>query len=299
MAEIVEAPLSFYLDLEPGSVADLEVVARAALAWVSAIKEAAYIVDPSIEISVELLDGERSSLRLNTLLKVLDNFVGTVEAGADRYPHLKALAKALAFVVISTPLAVTAEDIYRAIIGDDNNVVELSHQSKAELIEEIRRALKPDVATRQKEEIFVALAKDPSVKAVGVTSNPSKRPSILIERADYLNWVNSGTSLEVAETSRVREEVWPVTLISPVLQNAERSWKFMKAGLPEFGAVMKDKAFLEAMAHGQLHVELRQGIEMTVRIEIKEKYVGGVWIPIERSIVEVIKPTFFRSGIAF
>jgi hypothetical protein len=40
----LEAPISLYLELEPETAADLEVVARATLAFSAAVKELAYVL---------------------------------------------------------------------------------------------------------------------------------------------------------------------------------------------------------------------------------------------------------------
>ncbi len=61
--------VSLYLDLEPGKKPDLEVVARAALAYVEAIKEAGFILNPGMDVSVEFVSGTEGSLSLNTILK--------------------------------------------------------------------------------------------------------------------------------------------------------------------------------------------------------------------------------------
>ena len=64
-------PLSLYLDLEKGATADLEVVSRAALAWSAAIKDLAFILDPSIEIRVEIASGTPGSFSLNSLIRTV------------------------------------------------------------------------------------------------------------------------------------------------------------------------------------------------------------------------------------
>jgi hypothetical protein len=61
--------VSLYLDLEPGKKADLEVVARVALAYVEAIKETGFILNPGMDVSLEFVSGTPGSLSLNTVLK--------------------------------------------------------------------------------------------------------------------------------------------------------------------------------------------------------------------------------------
>jgi len=67
----VEEPISLYLELEPGTVADLEVVAQASLAFAAAIREIAFVLDPSIEVSLKLASGTEGSLSLNTIVRTV------------------------------------------------------------------------------------------------------------------------------------------------------------------------------------------------------------------------------------
>src|SRR5689334_10882990 len=64
-----ETPLSLYIELEEGTKPDIEVVARAALAFGQGIREAAFVIDPSLEVRVQLVSGSESSLSLNSLIR--------------------------------------------------------------------------------------------------------------------------------------------------------------------------------------------------------------------------------------
>lgn len=295
----VEAPVSIYFGLEQGKKADLEVIAEAAIAWVAAVREMAAVVDPSLEVSVEIVDGDESSLWLN-VLTAIESKLERVERGGEKFPRLWALAKGLAFIVVATPLTVTAEDIWRAITEENPAIVaELSPQARQELIEDFKKALREDVARPEKRQFFRSVEKDTVVSAVGISSRPHGTPKLLTTREQFVSYVRSGVVEEATENSRKRTETWDVTLISPVLENAERSWRFIRPGLPEFGAVMRDKAFLEAIEHGGVHVELRKGIQMMVELQFRERFEGGVWVTIERSVVRVISPTYDRGEFDF
>ena len=65
------APISLYLDLVPGEKADLEVAARASLAFAEAIKAAAYFLEPGLQVKIELESGSEGNLSLNSILKRL------------------------------------------------------------------------------------------------------------------------------------------------------------------------------------------------------------------------------------
>jgi hypothetical protein len=69
--------------------------------------------------------------------------------------------------------------------------------------------------------------------------------------------------------------------------------------MPEFGAVMRDKAFLEAIEIGGVHVELRKGIQMIVEIQFKERFENGVWVTLERNVLKVLQPSYDPGGLRF
>ncbi len=73
---MAQAPISVYLDLEAGRVADMEVVARAALAFSAAVKDLAYVIDPGLDLRIELQSGTEGSLNLNTILRNLKDHKG-------------------------------------------------------------------------------------------------------------------------------------------------------------------------------------------------------------------------------
>ncbi len=70
LADDIE-PFSLYLDLEPGQLIDLDSAAKISLALSSAIREAAFVLDPSISVRVMLLSGTEGSFSLNTFIKSL------------------------------------------------------------------------------------------------------------------------------------------------------------------------------------------------------------------------------------
>jgi hypothetical protein len=65
-------PFSLYLELEEGRLLDIEVAAKIALALGAAIREAAFIIDPSIDIKIELVSGTEGSFSFNTFIKSLN-----------------------------------------------------------------------------------------------------------------------------------------------------------------------------------------------------------------------------------
>ena len=79
-------PISLYFDLKEGEFAKLESVAKSALAFSAALKEAAFVIDPSLEIEIELRRGQEGSLSLDAIIK-------TIKQAADGPPaNLKTIA---------------------------------------------------------------------------------------------------------------------------------------------------------------------------------------------------------------
>lgn len=294
-----EAPVSIYFGLQEGETASLEAIAEASIAMVSAMRDMLKAIDPGLEVTVDILDGDRGSLWLNTLTAI-EQKLDHLHRGGEQYPRLWALAKGLAVIVVATPLSVSAEDVWRSITDDNPAVVaKLSQQDKQELIEDFKKALRDDVAKPQKTQFYRSAEKDTAIIEVGIAPEPRGKPKVLVERSRFSSYVSAGTSEELTEDIRKRTETWDVTLVSPVLENSERSWRFIRAGMPEFGAVMRDKGFLEAIELGGVHVELRKGIQMSLEIQFKERFEAGVWLTLERSVIRVLQPSYDRGGLGF
>ena len=301
-AALDQTPLSIYFGLEPGKSANLEAVAEASLAWVASLREMLAIVEPGASFEVELVDGDRGSLWLNTLIKFLKGAeakLEQVEKGGAEYPRLWALARGLAIIIIATPVSLTAQNVWQKLVGEEPKLVRLTPEAQQELIEQFKIALQPTVAREERRQFFRAIERDTSINAVGVAPAPtSHAPAALTSRDEFTAFIQGATvDDEAVERARTRTDTVEATLVSPVLENAERSWRFRVQGYPEFGAVMRDRDFLAAIEHGGVHVELRQGIRMVLLIEFKEAFEGGVWRTTERNVREVVSPTYDRNRL--
>lgn len=71
LREGVVENISLYVALEPGTKADLEVIARASLEFAATLREVAYVIDPSIDLRIEIESGTPGSLSLNSVLRFL------------------------------------------------------------------------------------------------------------------------------------------------------------------------------------------------------------------------------------
>ncbi|WP_298196035.1 hypothetical protein [Novosphingobium sp.] len=291
------APISLYFDIEKGRRADLSVVAEAAIAWAQTVREIIDNLEPGLEIRIEIVDGEQGSLWINTLVKI-EKFLEAVEKGGKRYPHIWALVRGFAIIVVATPLSVTAEDIWKSLVGEKPELVKLSDEDKRKIVNDLAKALRENVAPKPKQRFYKAVLSDPVIKGVGVASDTKRRPELVASR-NQIELVIRSDQVDDEPTTRRRTEELDVVLVSPVLRNAERSWRFLRPGLPEFGAVMKDRGFLDALVRGGIHVELREGISMKVEIEYKERREGNLWITEDRAVLRVIEPNYDRGGLSF
>lgn len=289
--------ISLYFTLKAGEKADLEVVAKAALEWLDAVRAAARELEPGAQIKVEIVDADYASLSLNTVFEWVESQLERIDRGSGRYPRLRKLAVALALFVPTTgvqtysyyfgpqPIAVLSEE--------DRKLLEEDHKLLRELLE--RTTKNPEVDSKR-EKFFRTLERDPSITGAGLLEEPkAAAPLVLVPSGQFAE--RSGLwalqTVEEAPTERTIYPVIDVTLVSPVLVPKPRSWLFQPDdGLPEFRATMKDMAFLAALDSDHVKESLRTGIRMTLRMMVKEQRFGDVWLVKRkgRSIVEVISP---------
>lgn len=173
-------PVSLYLDLEEGQVADMEVVAAAAIAFSRAIKELAYILDPTAQIRVELESGTEGSLSLNSLVRVIrglknnPGFVAGIAGGAAMW--FLGNVGDYAFDQVA--------DLVRKHLSPEQ-AQQLSEEEINKIAERVVKALNAGAAKPQVEGIFMELERDPAIKGVGVSPTPGKRPEVIVPRSAF------------------------------------------------------------------------------------------------------------------
>jgi hypothetical protein len=284
-AAMQSEPVSLYLDLKAGEKPDLEIVARASIAFVAAVKEAAYILDPSIEVALDLASSTEGSLSLNTIIRNL---------GKASKPTGISL-KAIAFVVLGW----FANDIRQYGVGKfldaylfNDTHAELSEADVERIAKAVKLAMEGKVAKGHVQRVYQELERDTAIKGVGATLAPERRPPNIVPRAEFTE--RAGIA-EVVETSspksRTKKTPERLTLISPVLLPREnRRWKFYSpAANLEFGAAMKDERFLASLLAGRRRIPMRAGIQMDVILETHEEKQGEVWAVKDRAIEKVIR----------
>ncbi|MET4722024.1 hypothetical protein ABIF63_006130 [Bradyrhizobium japonicum] len=272
----METPISLYLELEPKATADLEAVARATLSFAAAVKEVAYVLDPSLEVSLKFASGTEGSLSLNTILKTLK------EKTTD-----PATLTAIGLVVLSW----FGTDIRQYLMTQSLDAAfktekKLSPEEIQQITQAVMKAIEGKVAERNVQQVYRELEKDPAVKGVGATPEPGSKPATIVPRSEFPRYTTPLEEESIVE-KRTREEPERVTLISPVLLPGERRWRF-SSHEGEFGAPIKDEMFLSDVLQGRHPIVMRTGIEMDVILQTKEDKENGVWVVKERNVLKVI-----------
>lgn len=283
-------PISLYLDLEEGQKADLEVVARASLAFAATIRQVAAILDPSIEVRIEFASGTPGSLSVNSLIRAVRQMAG-------KRPRLTAIALGVLAFFVDKGGGYTFDLVMDYLRSKDAPEAAklLSNAEMEEIAAAVVKVVEGDVAKEQRQEVYRELQRDPAIIGVGATLQPGTRPAVVVPRSEFVERAGGVVSKVETIARRTSDQVMPVVLISPVLKPVPRSWKFQYGSLPEFGATMKDQDFLQAMVAGGIPVPLKAGIEMVIVLEIKEELEGEVWVVKERNVVKVLSPSDGRQ----
>lgn len=278
--------LSLYFKLAEGEKADLEIVASAAIAWVEGLRAVAQTYDPDSDVKVELIDADESSLIFNTLIEWFDRAIGSklerVEDGWKAMPRGRRLALGLAFFILTS-----GYPTYKAYFEDD--MPEEERQLLEKILKQTSQAPAVETARRK---FFRTLEREPAIRGVGLKESPDDPPLVMIGSDHFPEAGGLWREQEADQNERVVSQVLDVVLVKPALVHTPRSWTFKPDGLPEFDAVMRDGLVLQAIRDGGFPEALREGIPMTIRIEVHEILVDGSWRAMRggRSVMRVISP---------
>lgn len=270
-------PITLYLDLEEGQVADLEVVARASLAFAAAIKDLAYVIDPSLDLRIELLSGTEGSLGLNNRLRSLKQKAGETLT-------LAAIIGAVMGWFGEEVRHYGFEKLMAHITGEDHEG--FNPEQRKELEEMLRKASEGKVSEQHVHRIYQELDRDPKIKGVGATQVRGEKPQVIVPKSEFAARAGRAAPREETINRRVRVEDVQVLLISPVLVPGNRRWK-LKSAQGEFGATIKDAEFINRVLSGTTNVRMKSGIEMNIELETVEEFRHGVWEVIERDVLRV------------
>ena len=286
----MDSDLSLYFQLEDDSVADLEILSAAAIAWVETMRAVARVIDPDSDIRVGLVDVDRSSAIYNTVVdwfeRTVEPKLETMEKGWGRAPRSKRmLLGVLPFLIV------TGIPTYNYYFGEDG--ILRDDEDTAESPEEMVKRVKEDpLVETASRKFFRTIEREPKITGVGVKDSPDGQPIILVPSDQFAEAGGLWVVEDDGEQVQVTTDVIDVVLVKPALVHTPRAWTFKPHGLPEFDAVMRDPLVLQAIESGEMPNWMREGVTLTVRFQTREVMRDGQWKLVRggRSILRVISP---------
>ncbi|MDS1135540.1 hypothetical protein [Nitratireductor indicus] len=272
--------LNLYLDLESDQLADLEVVAKASLAFANAVREIAYIVDPSLTIKLEIESGTEGSLSLNSVIRFVKQQV------ADPVTRKIIILSVVMWFAKETGAALVGMAV-TDLIADEPS---MSEQDAERIAEKVHQILEKKVGVKPVQDVFKEIDKDKSIKGVGVSTEKGDRPRSIVPREQFRERMEDIEETTDDQQTRSHTDQMILTLISPVLQKNDNKWRFLsKDGI--IYVRIKDEDFLSDILSGRSNITMRSGIVMLADVEITEKKdaAKNVWVVTERNLLKVIR----------
>ncbi len=274
---------SLYVDLEPGTKADLEAISRSALAFADAVRELAFIIDPSLDIRIEFVSGTEGSFSLNTWLRSLK------PKDILSRKNLIAVAIVAASWFGSHARDWGYEKFLEHISGMDS-ASHLTEDEKRQIGETAAAAVIKKLADPQVQHVYRELQADPSIAGVGATHKPGHRPQTVVPRREFPERAGTAAHREETTTKRITSTREVLTLVSPVLLPGDRKWEFLGAQ-GKVSASIKDLKFLQDVIEARSSIRMVSGIQMDVDLETIEEFKSGVWQIQDRHILRVYHTT--------
>lgn len=272
--------VSLYLELKPGEKPDFEVVGRAAAAFAAAVKEIAYVLDPGMEVRLEFESGTEGSLSLNAILREL-------KTPAGRRTALLAVIAALAVNFADNVSSYGYSKFLDAFLSPEQRSL-LTDEDIQRIVQAMKAAEQRKIAKEPVRQVYSELERDDRIVSVGTITKPNSKPVQPVPRSAFPG--RSGIIQPVATTpdKRFKTSFERLLLISPVLLQTDRVWRFRSlAG--EFSYHIDDQNFLNGLLSGRRKLPMKAGIELTAEVETTETFEGGVWVPKERHIKQVVR----------
>ena len=275
----MSAPINLYIDLEDGARADLEVASRAAIAFAEMIREIGFIIDPSLEIRLELISSTEGSLAHNSILKAVHP-----KTWATKPNLVTIIALAIAMIRHET-VSYAYQHVMDFLLGQSEH--HLSPEDANEIAKHLAQYNEKAIAIPQIENLFRTLELDPGITGVGANQMAGTRPPFISPRKDFKARSGVGKSESVVTETRSTDTRQTLTIVRPVLLDApNRRWGFRSAH-GDFGATVKDGQFLARVLEGRTGVPLVAGIQLEVTLRVVEEKKSGVWHETDHTVLLV------------
>ena len=268
------------MELEPGTKPDFEVVGLAAASFAEAVREIAFILDPSLDARLEFESGTEGSVVLNAAFKTLKSKDG--------------LRGTLIGVILGTSLAFvgdvrqwTVQKLLDHYFTDEQRR-ELSTEDVTRIATICKNVEDGKVAKEPIQKVYRQLERDAVIKSVGTITTPHTTPPSPVLRSAFSERAALAPQVQTSPRSRTTLSTETLTLIRPVLLDSDRPWR-LASPLGELAYRMDDKTFLRSVIEGKAHLSLKAGIRITAKVETDEELEGGVWTPKLRKITKVVR----------
>lgn len=278
-------PFSIYLQLEEGTQADFEVVAKSSLALIAALRDVVAYADPLLDMKITIQNGEEGSLRLNTFLKLFGR--GDESRKARQTAINWVLAGATAFLLDATAghyyeklLSWIDERVVEAVsAGEDPAAVEAIAEECRAIVD---GAVHNEITARHVRLFFEELRDDPNIVGVGIAEDHDVVPPVIIPRSEFYARSKATPSLD-DDIKRERVERMTLLLVQPRLLGDDKAWRFSVGGI-EFAAKVTDRRFIEDTLSGKNTIPLVEGVYLDVDLRIDERKAGDAWVIKSRTV---------------
>lgn len=272
----MQQELVFYIQLKDGTKADLFAVANASLSLVSLIKEVSYIIDPTIEVKVEIESGTEGSLSLNSIIRFF-----SYNAFHKSKARIIIIAVSIWFVQEVASYAI--QEMIEKLTGNDESSSEVSND---EIYREIQEILKKMLAADRAKSVYEHLNYDENITGFGVSLRKGEKPISIVPRE---NFQDKWASLPIEEhiVQRVRREEQMLTVVSPILQDSKNKWRFISKDGTIY-AHFDDNEFRGRLLSGEYSIPMTKGIVFHATVDIVEEYEDNVWVIKERRVKKVL-----------
>jgi len=287
--------LGFYVGVEEGEFADLEVVASAAISWAQSIKAAAAALYPDEEIRVSLIAAEPGSSRW--LAKIEQSKANQLaEDAKEKWHKVPAVVQLTLGLAVAVPVTIVPTyHFYHDHILTWARELGLTETQTEEAKKKADKARADPAVGGAQRQVFKTLQRDRKITGVGsgIPVGTNWKPP-LIPRNQFAE--ADGLFLPQEEVQELKAPQLPlikdVVVLEPHLEDKEISWTFKEEGLPPFRAVMRDKRFLRAMDRSAVREQFRTKIPMRIKMTVRQRWINNEWKDVRggRSVVEVLSP---------
>jgi hypothetical protein len=284
--------LGLYFDTIEGQYPELDVVARTAVAYSSALKRLALEIDPTFQIVVRIDGFSPGSLTLHSFV--------------DEHGKIKVPTVTMAGLAVTTMMWFGAKTLDYGFnyfmdnwVNSQPEIVRISEEDIDKIAKKVVELNQNPRVQGYGEKVRIEASRDPTITGLGVTVTRGKKPlSIAREDLVYPFGLSQESNVLVPppklSTSKLGEERvrsirTVLTIVKPALVVGKRAWRFSRYGEGEFSARVTDILFIDNLLAGIEFVPMVEGVQLDVVLEIHEQWNGDVWLIKKRLVTNVLQ----------